>query len=117
MQGVHGVHLDTQAQAGRQGMVAIASPAARAKQRGPRKQVQRSEQVEEAVKERQRKRARKAASGGNKRGARLRGSTLSTRAHSPATEDFDDRLDQRVSAHGLSLSRNIPFQITSSSNC
>ena len=68
VQGVHGVHLDTQAQrqAGRQGMVAIASPAARAKQRGPRKQVQRSEQVEEAVKERQRKRARKAASGGNK---------------------------------------------------
>jgi hypothetical protein len=96
VQGVHGVHLDTQAQAGRQGMVAIASPAARAKQRGPRKQVQRSEQVEEAVKERQRKRARKAASGGNKRGARLRGSTLSTRAHSPATEDFDDRLDLRL---------------------
>ena len=45
-------------------MVAIASPAARAKARGPRKQVHRSQQVEEAVQARQRKRARKAASGG-----------------------------------------------------
>jgi len=47
-------------------MVAVASPAARAKARGPRRQVQRSEQVEEAVKERQQQRARKAASGGSK---------------------------------------------------
>jgi len=47
-------------------MVAIASPAARAKARGPRKQVHRSQQVEEAVQVRQRKRARKAASGGSK---------------------------------------------------
>jgi hypothetical protein len=47
-------------------MVAIASPAARAKQRGPRKQVQRSEQVVEAVTARQRKRAQKTASGRGK---------------------------------------------------
>ena len=42
-------------------MVAIASPAMLAKQRGPRKQVQRSEPVEAAIKARQRKRAKKAA--------------------------------------------------------
>ena len=66
-------------------MVAIASPAARAKQRGPRRQVQRSELVEEAVKVRQRKRERKAVSSGSK--ARVAG-------------EADEQTRGRVRLHG-----------------
>ena len=52
-------------------MVVIASPAARAKERGPRRQVQRSDVVEAAVKRRQQQRARKQADSVSK--ARLAG--------------------------------------------
>ena len=47
-------------------MVAIASPAARAKARGPRRQVQRSDHVEAAAVTRQQKRTQKTAIGASK---------------------------------------------------